>query len=112
MCTMDKDPMSDIADNMVEAAKELSDAQIQFICEECEITKDDLFHMDEDTLYDAVYDTMCEIEIAEIPSSDDEPESERCIMASDIVTLLGNALAKSEGFYDEQDENKEDNVLP
>lgn len=92
--------------NMVEAAKELSDAQIHFICRECNITKDQLMQMDEDTLYDVVYDAMCDIEIAEVPSFDDEPESDRCIMASDIVTLLGNALAMSEGYYDEHDKEK------
>ncbi|MCD8343338.1 MAG: hypothetical protein LUC19_02995 [Oscillospiraceae bacterium] len=63
--------------------------------------------MDDDELYDSVYDIMCDIEIAEL-GGDDEPESERCEMASDIVTILGNALAEEEGFYDQQDEDIEE----
>ncbi|MCD8017845.1 MAG: hypothetical protein LUE97_08630 [Oscillospiraceae bacterium] len=47
---------------------------------------------------------MRDIEITEL-SADDEPESKRCEMASDIVTVLGNALAEEEGFYDQQDED-------
>ena len=54
-------------------------------------------------MYDHVYDVMCDIELAEIPDDDSE-ESERCAMASDIVTELGNALAKEQGIYDEEDE--------
>ncbi|MCD8343335.1 MAG: hypothetical protein LUC19_02980 [Oscillospiraceae bacterium] len=50
---------------------------------------------------------MRDIEIAEL-GGDDEPESERCEMASDIVTVLGNALAEEEGFYDQQDEDNEE----
>ncbi len=48
-----------------------------------------------------------DIEIAEL-GGDDEPESERCEMASGIVTVLGNALAKEEGFYNQQDEDMEE----
>lgn len=57
-------------------------------------------------LWDSII-IMCDIEIAEL-SGDDEPESERCKMASGIVTVLGNALAKEEGFYDQQDEDIEE----
>jgi len=90
-----------VAPNMVEAVKVLDDEQIKFICNECNITKDELMQMNEDKLYDVVYDAMCDIEMAEAPS-DDTPESDHCIMASDIVTMLGNALAMSDGFYEEQ----------
>lgn len=90
-----------VAPNMVDAVKVLNDEQIKFICKECNISKDELMQMDEDSLYDIVYDAMCDIEMAEAPS-DDTPESDHCIMASDIVTILGNALAMSEGFYEEQ----------
>lgn len=100
-----------VAPNMVEAVKVLDDEQIKFICNECNITKDELMQMDEDKLYDVVYDAMCDIEIAEAPS-DDTPESDHCIMASDIVTILGNALAMSDGFYEEQlDENFSENEI-
>lgn len=54
-------------------------------------------------LWDSII-IMRDIEITEL-SADDEPESKRCEMASDIVTVLGNALAEEEGFYDQQDED-------
>ena len=98
-----------VAPNIVEAAKELTDEEIAFICRECDITPSELQKMGENELYDNVYETMCSIEIAETPLSDDVPESPRCTMASDIVTLLGNAIAMSNGYFDEPDEeNGED----
>lgn len=96
-----------VAANMLEAAKELTEEQIEFICKECDISQDDLMQLDEDSLYDVVYEKMCDIEIAEVPA-DGAPISDHCIMASDIVTLLGNALAFSEGFYHEQLNDKDD----
>lgn len=91
---------------MIEALKELSEEQIRFICEECNISKDTLFQMNEEDLQDTIYEAMCDIEVAEVPVSDDEPESERCIIASDIVTILGNALAMAQGdFYNQDDED-------
>ena len=89
---------------MREALGKLTAKQIDFICAECKLSKEELFALDEDALYDSVYDVMCDIELAEIPVSDKEEESERCEMASDIVTELGNALAKEQGIYDEEDE--------
>ena len=88
---------------MKEALDKLTAEQIDFICAECQILKEELFALDEDALYDRVYDVMCDIELAEIPADDSE-ESERCEMASDIVTELGNALAQEQGIYDEEDE--------
>lgn len=88
--------------SMLEARNELSSEQVQFICEECNITKEALMRMDADELYDVVYDKMCDIEMAEIPSSEDEEESDHCIMASGIVTDLGVGLAMEDGFYLEQ----------
>ena len=87
---------------MGEGRKELTEEQIRFICEECDITEKELFDFDDDELYDRVYEVMCEIEIAEIPDND-EPEGERCILASDIVTALGNALAKAEGWVQDEE---------
>lgn len=87
---------------MGEGRKELSAEQIRFICQECNITEKELFSFDDDELYDRVYEVMCDIEIAEIPDND-EPEGERCILASDIVTILGNALARAEGYWQEED---------
>lgn len=88
---------------MKEALDKLTAEQTDFICAECQISKEELFTLDEDALYDRVYDVMCDIELTEIPADDSE-ESERCEMASDIVTELGNALAKEQGIYDEEDE--------
>jgi len=76
---------------MREVLKELKTEQIEFICKECRITKDELFAMDEDALYDDVYDVMCDIECAETPSND-EQLTDHCQMAADLVTILGNTL--------------------
>lgn len=78
---------------MVNAIKTLTDKQIEFICNACSITKDELFSMDEEAL-NMVYDTMCDIEIDEVCSADSDQDSERCEIASDIVTVLGNTLSK------------------
>lgn len=85
---------------MKEVLQSLTEEQIEFICKECNIAKDKLFDMDDDALYDKVYDVMCDIEIAETPSSD-EPLTERCQMASDLVTILGNTLED----YDDKEED-------
>ena len=85
---------------MKEALHDLDDNLIKFICTECQVTKSELFQMDEDTLYDKVYDHMCDIEIEETPS-DNSPLTAHCQMAADIVTELGNALAKEQGYLDD-----------
>ena len=76
---------------MREVLKDLTGEQIKFICKECGITEEELYAMDYDTLYDQVYDVMCDIECAETPSSN-EPLSEHCQMAADLVSILGNTL--------------------
>lgn len=81
----------------------LSKEQIEFICKECSVTQAELFDMDDDMLYDKVYDVMCDIECAETPSSN-EPLSEHCQMASDLVTIMGNFLCAE----DEMDDDEED----
>lgn len=43
------------------------------------------------TVYDAVYDTMCDIECAETPSGN-APLTWHCAMAADLVTILGNTI--------------------
>lgn len=86
---------------MREALKKLKKKQIEFICEECGITEDQLFAMDEDELYDKVYEAMCDIECAETPSTN-EPLSEHCAMASNLVTILGNALESDDDEEDEE----------
>lgn len=77
---------------MREALPLLTSKQIEFICNECNITKNELFELDEDSLYDDVYDVMCDIECAETPLSN-EPLTEHCAIASDIVTILGNTIS-------------------
>jgi hypothetical protein len=88
---------------MREALKNLSAKEIIFICKECSLDEKRLFAMDDDTLYDVVYETMCNIEVEEVCKSDGGEDSERCEIASDIVTALGNALAEEEGFVNEDD---------
>lgn len=85
---------------MIEALRELTKEQIDFICQECKITENELNSLNDDELYDKVYDVMCDIECAEVPR-DGEEESERCAIASDIVTLLGNTLEQC----DDEDED-------
>lgn len=84
---------------MTEVLNELSKEQIEFICKECGVTEEQLFAMDEDTLYDSVYDVMCDIECAETPDGN-EPLSEHCAMASELVTILGNTIPADESEFD------------
>lgn len=87
---------------MKQALNDLSERQVAFICKECGLSEKELFSMSEDDLYNRVYDPMCDIEIAEIPT-DDTAESEHCAAASEIVTILGNAMAKANGLFYECD---------
>lgn len=80
----------------------LTEAQLEFICNEFEITKDELFSESEDSIGE-MYEALCDIEVAEVPSGNDEEESERCKTVSSIVTVLGNAIAESNGYFDEED---------
>lgn len=77
--------------SMVEVIQKLDSVAVGFICEECSITPEALYAMDEDTVYDVVYETMCDIECAETPSSN-EPLTWHCAMAADLVTILGNTI--------------------
>lgn len=76
---------------MREALREFDEDYIAFICKECSLTYDELMDMNDDELYYKVYETMCNIEIEEV-CNDDGEETERCELASDIVTALGNTL--------------------
>ena len=90
---------------MREVLKDLTGEQIEFICKECGITDEELHAMDDDMLYEQVYDVMCDIECAETPSSN-EPLSDHCQMAADLVTILGNTLRSEDD--DEEFEETED----
>lgn len=87
---------------LIEAAKQLTDEQVAFICTECAITEGALRSMTEDELYDVVYETMCQIEIDEVCENiGSDEDTVRCAIASDIVTLFGNAIAETEGYLNE-----------
>ena len=77
---------------MKEVLHEFKKDQIDFICKRRNVTMEELYEMDEDALYDVVYEKMCDVEVEEVCNSSGESESDRCEMASDIVTLLGNTL--------------------
>lgn len=85
-----------------DALRDLTETQIDFICKEFEITKDELFSESEDSIGE-MYDALCDIEVAEVPVRNDEEESERCKVVSSIVTVLGNAVAEANGCFDDED---------
>lgn len=85
-----------------ESLEHLEERHFGLILEETGYDRDDLEGMSEDDLYDKVYDTMCDIEIAETPL-DDSDLSEHCRVASEIVTVMGNAIAEENGYLDEED---------
>jgi len=86
---------------MKQALHNLTENQLKFICDECVVDMTELMEMSEEQVYDIVYETMCNIEVAEVCANIDGDDSERCAMASDIVTILGNAMARAEGLMDE-----------
>ena len=79
--------------------EDMTETQVNFICDELEIEEDLLLNAEEDELED-IYYILCDIEISEIPDDDSEI-SDRCKLASDIVTLWGNAIAEEEGYLEE-----------
>ena len=87
---------------MKEVLKNCDETKINFICRECSVTATELEAMDVEQVYDIVYETMCNIEIEEVCARTVyEDDSERCKTASDIVTIMGNELAKAEEFSEE-----------
>ena len=87
------------------ALKDLTETQVEFICNEFGVTEDELFSESEDSIGE-MYDALCDIEIAEIPVSSDEEESDRCKVVSSIVTALGNVIAKANGYFTEGEGNE------
>ncbi len=83
-----------------QSLSDLTGPQIEFIIQETNVTREELFEMGEDELYDIVYDRKCDIETAETPLKSDEPLSDRCKLASDIVTVMENAIALEQGLMD------------
>ena len=86
---------------MKNAVKLLSDTQLKFISDEFGLTKSKLFKQTEVQL-DELYDKLCDIEVEETMNSNDGVLSERGDVASSIVTVLGNEIAKSQGDWDEE----------
>ncbi len=89
-------PFAEIdSEDMKGAIQYLTEEQLDFIEREFGFSKEALFSLDEDSIYDDVYDKCCDIEIEEtIDALDRENEeiTDRGRIASDIVTLLGNTL--------------------
>lgn len=77
---------------MRDVIQDLTEEQLDFISCECGLDKNEIVNLSEDELYDKVYEKLCDIEIETIPEDDEEEESERCKMASDLVTKFGNSL--------------------
>ena len=82
---------------LMKALEETTETQIKFICDELKISYGGLQNATEEQLED-IYDIMCDIETAETPAGD-EPLSDRCKIASDIVTLWGNHIAEDAGYF-------------
>ena len=80
--------------------REMTERQKKFICDEFRITEDDLMNSTEEEL-DAIYDGLCEIEIEETVPGE---LTDRGKIAEDLVTLMGLAIAKDEGYLDEDDD--------
>ena len=81
----------------------MTDSQIDFICKESGLAPDELRDAPEEKL-DEIYDLLCDIEIEETDESG-EGLSERGEIAEGLVTLMGNAIAESEGYLDEDEGN-------
>lgn len=77
------------------AIKTLNESQIVFLSKEMNFSEESLLGMSEDELRN-VFDKVCDIEIDEACNAADEI-SERGKMAADIVTVISNAIQKSEG---------------
>ena len=78
----------------------LTKRQLDFIAAELKVNRETLLQAEEEQL-DEIYDILCDIEAEETPLGD-EPLSERCKIVSDIVTILGNEIAKDEGLLDQE----------
>lgn len=82
------------------AITELTREQVSFIASELDVSSDFILSATESEL-EPLYDRLCDIECEEI---DDNYEcSPRGNTAADIVTILGNAIAQDEGYWDEEE---------
>lgn len=79
---------------MKEVVEELTNQQFDFIEKEFGLTKENLLSMTENEIGE-LYDKVCDIELTEL-GENAENVSERCSIAADIVTLLGNTIDDEE----------------
>lgn len=79
------------------ALKDLTETQIDFLCEEFALEKSELMGATEDIL-DSIYDDLCEIEVDETIDAGNGELSDRGKIVSDIVTTFGNAIAEACGY--------------
>lgn len=83
-----------------DGVENLEEEHLDFINEELGITEEQISQFTDDEVNDKIYEPMCDIEIEEISENDSIPESTRCKIASDIVTILGNSMAEYRGYID------------
>lgn len=74
---------------------DFTDEQIAFCSELLGVSVDEFKSASEEDL-DKLYDILCEIE-CDMDYSDDAEPTEKEQMASDLVTLMGNAIANEMG---------------
>ena len=77
----------------------LSPEQISFICDEFHLTQEELFAQNE-TESDRLYDMLGDIEAEETMRALDSELSGRGKIVEEIITRLGNELARREGYLD------------
>ncbi len=82
--------------------EQMGKEHFDFIETELGISPDEILDFTDEEMNERIYEPMCDIEIVEIPKDDSE-ESNRCVIASDIVTILGNSMAEANGWLDEDD---------
>ena len=87
-----------------DALKDLTETQIEFLCAEFSLSKDELLAAEESHL-DELYDDLCCMEVDEITKAGNGELSDRGKIVSAIVTTFGNAIAENCGFFDEDFED-------
>lgn len=80
----------------------LSPEQIAFICNEFHLTQEELFTQSEEES-DRLYDMLGDIEVEETMKFLDSELSVRGNMVEEIITQLGNELARCEGYLDNEE---------
>ena len=84
---------------MKEYFRLLNRSQNEFISKELGFSEEQLKEMDDESFSD-IYDRICDIEVDETLNAGEGEMSERGEMAVSIVTVVGNAMAETEGLFD------------